>query len=79
MPGTSEERAADPRGNGQDFCPVLAGGRLYAAIPPGIPKGHDLRRDPRCAIHALPGPQDDEVSIRARAKQAGPDPPPGHR
>ena len=31
------------------------------------PKGWDLRRDPRCAIHALPGPNDDELCIRARA------------
>ena len=56
------------------FCPVLAGGRLFAAIPGNSPKGHDLRRDPRCAIHALPGPDDDELSIRARAKEVGQDP-----
>jgi hypothetical protein len=56
------------------FCPILAGGRLFAAIPGKSPKGHDLRRDPRCAIHALPGPDDDELSIRARAKEVGQDP-----
>jgi hypothetical protein len=56
------------------FCPVLAGGRLLAAIPRSSPQGNDLRREPRCAIHALPGPQDDELSIRARARQAGTDP-----
>ena len=55
------------------FCPVLAGGRLLAAIPRSSPKGNDLRRDPRCAIHALPGPEDDELSIRARAREAGND------
>ena len=55
------------------FCPVLAGGRLYAAIPQSSPKGHDLRRDPRCAIHALPGPDDDELSIRARGREVGQD------
>jgi hypothetical protein len=38
------------------------------------PKGWDLRRDPRCAIHALPGPDDDELSIRALAKEVGTDP-----
>lgn len=53
------------------FCPILAGGRLFAAIPGNSPKGHDLRRDPRCAIHALPGPDDDELSIRARATEVG--------
>jgi Pyridoxamine 5'-phosphate oxidase len=56
------------------FCPVLAAGRLFAAIPMSSPKGDDLRRDPRCAIHALPGPDDDELSIRARAIEAGNDP-----
>jgi hypothetical protein len=56
------------------FCPILAGGRLLAAIPRSSPKGNDLRREPRCAIHALPGPQDDELSIRARAREAGSDP-----
>jgi Pyridoxamine 5'-phosphate oxidase len=56
------------------FCPVLAAGRLFAAIPASSPKGDDLRRDPRCAIHALPGPDDDELSIRARAIEAGNDP-----
>jgi hypothetical protein len=49
------------------FCPVLAGGRLYAAIPRSSPKGNDLRRDPRCVIHAQPGPNDDELCIRATA------------
>jgi pyridoxamine 5'-phosphate oxidase-like protein len=50
------------------FCPVLAGGRLLAAIPRSSPEGNDLRREPRCAIHALPGPEDDELSVRARAR-----------
>jgi hypothetical protein len=52
------------------FCPVLAAGRLFAAIPSSSPKGEDLRRDPRCAIHALPGPDDAELAIRARAREA---------
>ena len=51
------------------FCPVLAAGRLCAAIPARSPKGDDLRRDPRCAIHALPGPDDDELAIRAVAEE----------
>jgi hypothetical protein len=49
------------------FCPILAGGQLFAAIPRSSPKGWDLRRDPRCVIHALPGPDDDEFCVRARA------------
>jgi len=55
------------------FCPVLADGRLFAAIPPQSPKGHDLRRDPRCAIHALPGPEDDELLLLAQASEVGDD------
>jgi len=49
------------------FCPVLADGNLYAAITNSSPKGNDLRRDPRCVIHATPGPSDDELCIRANA------------
>jgi len=56
------------------FCPVLAAGRLCAAIPSRSPKGNDLRRDPRCAIHALPGPDDDELAIRAVAVEVTDDP-----
>jgi hypothetical protein len=56
------------------FCPIFARGRLFAAIPQASPKGRDLRRDPRCAIHALPGPEDDELCIRATAREAGDDP-----
>ena len=51
------------------FCPILASGRLFAAIPQSSPKGQDLRRDPRCVIHAQPGPDDDELCIRARARE----------
>lgn len=55
------------------FCPILAGGRLFAAIPRASPKGWDLRRDPRCVIHALPGPEDDELCIRAEAHDVADD------
>jgi hypothetical protein len=51
------------------FCPILADGRLFAAIPGSSPKGWDLRRDPRCVIHAMPGPDDDEMCIRAMASE----------
>ena len=63
----------DGRPRPHPFCPVLAGGRLFAAIPPHSPKGHDLRRDPRCAIHALPGPDDDELLVLALANEVGDD------
>ena len=55
------------------FCPIIAGGRLFAAIPRLSPKGHDLRRDPRCVIHAMPGPDDDELCIRAAAIEVNDD------
>jgi hypothetical protein len=64
---------ATTRGDGSPrlhpFCPILAAGRMFAAIPMSSPKGQDLRRDPRCTIHALPGPDDDELSIRALATE----------
>jgi len=55
------------------FCPIIAGGMLVGAIPLSSPKGRDLRRDPRCVIHAMPGPQDDELCIRAHAFEIGDD------
>ena len=51
------------------LCPILAGGRLFAAIPRRSPKGWDLRRDERCVIHAMPGPEDDELCLRASATE----------
>jgi len=51
------------------FCPVIADGHLFAAIPRSSPKGGDLRRDGRCVIHAMPGPEDDELCIRATATE----------
>lgn len=55
------------------FCPILADGRLYAAIPRSSPKGWDLRRDPRCVIHALPGTEGEEFCLRARAYEVASD------
>jgi hypothetical protein len=54
-------------------CPIIAGGRLFSAIPQMSPKGWDLRRDPRCVIHALPGCADDELCIRALAHEVSDD------
>jgi hypothetical protein len=48
-------------------CPVFGGGHLFVGIGPTSPKQQDLRRDPRCVLHALPGPDDAEFVIRARA------------
>ena len=50
-------------------CPVIGGGRLFVGIGPNSPKTNDLCRDPRCVLHALPGDDDAEFVIRARAVQ----------
>ena len=48
-------------------CPVFGGSRLFVGIGPASMKQHDLRRDPRCVLHAPLGPDDREFVIRARA------------
>ena len=50
------------------FCPILAVGGLWGFINRGSPKGRDLARDGRYAIHAFPnGRNDDELMIDGRA------------
>jgi hypothetical protein len=48
-------------------CPVIAGGRLFVAVPVWSPKRFDLKRDGRYAMHALPGKRDDEFYVTGRA------------
>ncbi len=51
------------------FCPILAAGGLWGFINHGSPKGHDLRRDGRYAIHAFPnGRNDDEFCVDGSAR-----------
>lgn len=50
--------------------PILADGELFVAIGDWSPKWRDLRRDPRCVLHALPGARDDEFVLRCRANEA---------
>ena len=33
------------------FTPIVGEGHLFVAMEPTSPKGHDLRRDPRFAVH----------------------------
>jgi Pyridoxamine 5'-phosphate oxidase len=55
------------------FCPVVAEGGLWAYILRASPKGGDLRRDPRYALHAFPPRDvDDEFFIRGRAEPIEP-------
>ena len=50
------------------FCPILAAGGLWGFINHGSPKGGDLLRDGRYAIHAFPnGSNDDEFTVDGRA------------
>ncbi len=51
-------------------CPVIAGEHLYVSIGADSPKLRDLRRNGRYMIHALPGKDDDEFSVRGRASEA---------
>ena len=51
-------------------CPVLAGEHIYLAIGPDSLKLGDLRRDGRYMLHAMPGNDDAEFSLRGRATEA---------
>ncbi|MFP4513845.1 MAG: pyridoxamine 5'-phosphate oxidase family protein, partial [Acidimicrobiales bacterium] len=50
-------------------APVLTDAHLLVAIGDWSPKWRDLRRDPRCILHLLPGPADDEVVMGCRATE----------
>lgn len=49
-------------------CPILTDGRLYVSVATR-PKTLDLRADPRYMLHAFPGREDAEFSIRGRARE----------
>lgn len=48
-------------------CPAILDGRLLLGIRGTTPKYADLRRDPRCVLHALPGEGDQEFFVRCTA------------
>ena len=67
--------------------PILWGGRLFLFMEPTSPKGRDLRREPRYAMHSLVTDQDgspgefhikgrgqpvDDPAVRARVAEAAP-------
>jgi hypothetical protein len=55
------------------FCPIVTQGGLWAYILRRSPKGADLRRDPRFALHAFsPEEVDDEFFVRGRAEPVEP-------
>src|SRR3954471_2866956 len=50
------------------FCPILDDGQLWAFILTASPKGRDLLRDGRYALHAFPKPEtDDEFYVSGTA------------
>ena len=49
------------------FCPVIAQGRLWAFVMAESPKRRDLDSNGYFAIHALPGPEDEEFYVAGRA------------
>jgi hypothetical protein len=52
-------------------CPVVAVGGLYLFVGNQTPKVHDLARDPRYALHALPPEAvDDEFMVSGVARNA---------
>jgi hypothetical protein len=55
------------------FCPIVTDGGLWAFVLRHSPKGGDLRRDPRFALHAFcPADVDDEFFVRGRAEPTEP-------
>jgi hypothetical protein len=50
-------------------CPAVLEGHLLVGVRGATPKHADLRRDPRCVLHALPGESDQEFFVRATAVQ----------
>jgi hypothetical protein len=55
------------------FCPIIAKGGFWAYILRRSPKGADLRRDPRFALHAFsPTDVDDEFFVRGHAEPTEP-------
>jgi hypothetical protein len=51
------------------LTPVVLGDRLILGLMPATPKARDLRRDPRCSLHTLPGPHDAEICMAGRVER----------
>jgi hypothetical protein len=52
------------------FTPLIGGGRLLAFIAKHTVKYGNLLRDPRCAIHAVLGTDDEEFMVIGRAVES---------
>jgi hypothetical protein len=51
-------------------CPGIAAGGLWVFVPEHTVKWHDLRRDPRYALHAFPADEDEEFYVSGTARFA---------
>ena len=49
-------------------CPILAGQHLYLIVAGHTPKFRQLQRDPRYALHAFLGANDEEFQVRGTAE-----------
>lgn len=50
------------------FCPAVVAGRLWGFILEGSPKRRDVDANGHFAIHALPGPEDEEFYVAGSAE-----------
>jgi hypothetical protein len=48
------------------ICPIFGEGRMFVAVNEISPKRHDLKRDRRYALHALPDKRDAEFYMTGR-------------
>ena len=59
--------SADGKPRVHPFCPAIADGRIWAFVMADSPKRRDLDANGSFAIHALPGPEDEEFYIAGTA------------
>ena len=59
--------SAEGRPRVHPFCPVIVQGRLWAFVIAESPKRRDLDANGKFAIHALPGPEDEEFYLAGTA------------
>jgi hypothetical protein len=54
-------------------CPIFSGESLFLSAPGSSPKVRDLRGNPRFALHAFLGANDEEFQIRGAAREVASD------
>jgi hypothetical protein len=61
--------STDGRPRVHPVCPVVTRGRLWAFVMEESPKRRDLDSNGNFAIHALPGPEDEEFYVAGHASR----------